>query len=116
MYFLMVCQHHPDMYALRDLLRPAHRAWVASGGDGLASVLTGSALWDSDGTGIGNFGILSAETETAARAFADGDPFAQGGVVCEITLTRLADTFQAGRIQPLSGSTNSPASGQTGAR
>lgn len=116
MYFLMVCQHYPDMDALRDSLRPAHRAWVASGGGGLASVLTGSALWDSDSTGIGNFGILSAETETAARAFADGDPFAQGGIVSKITLTRLADTFQAGRIKPLSGSASGPQSDQTGAR
>ncbi|MFY9240884.1 MAG: hypothetical protein WAO78_18795 [Roseovarius sp.] len=47
--------------------------------------------------------MLQAETEAAARAFAEGDPFATGGVVREITLTRLADTFRAERIMPLSG-------------
>jgi uncharacterized protein len=101
MYFLMICDHHPNMGAIRDSLRPAHRAWVASGGDGLAVVLTGSALWNASGEGIGNFGILDAKDEANARAFAQGDPFAVGGVVARIHLTRLADTFQAGLIQPL---------------
>lgn len=103
MFFLMVCHHKPEAGPLRDTLRPAHRAWVASGGDGLAQVLTGSALWNAQGEGIGNFGVLAAADEASARAFAEGDPFARGGVVIGIELTRLADTFQAGRIQPLTG-------------
>lgn len=94
----MVCDHHPGAAAARDALRPAHRAWVASGGGGLARVLVGSALWDGAGAGIGNFGILESESEARARAFAAGDPFARGGVVARITLTRLADSFQADRI------------------
>lgn len=103
MFFLLICHHHngPDTAAARDRLRPAHRDWVATGGDGLAVVLTGSALWDTTGAGIGNFGILQAETETQARAFAEGDPFAKGGVVREITLTRMADSFRAERLDPL---------------
>lgn len=104
MYFLMLCTHDdgPGVAALRDSLRPAHRAWVASGGEGLAVVLTGSALWDDAGNGTGNFGILQCETEAAARAFAEGDPFHTGGVVRDIRLIRLADGFRAERIQPLS--------------
>lgn len=103
MFFLMICHHHdgPEIAALRDSLRPAHPDWVVSGGDGLAVVLTGAALWDEAGAGIGNFGILRADTETQARAFAEGDPFAKGGVVREITLTRLADSFRAERLDPL---------------
>lgn len=101
MYFLMVCPHHEHVADLRDQLRPAHRAWVASGGNGLARVLTGSALWNDAGDGIGNFGIIEAVDETAARAFANGDPFARGGVVSRVDLTRMADSFQAGRIRPL---------------
>ena len=105
MFFLMICHHHegPEIGTLRDSLRPAHRDWVASGGDGAAIVLTGAALWDEAGIGIGNFGILQAETEDAARAFAEGDPFATGGVVRALTLTRLADGFRADRIVPLTG-------------
>ena len=103
MYFLMICPHYegPQAAALRDQLRPHHRAWVASGGNGLARVLTGSAMWNDDGEGIGNFGVLEAKDEAAARAFATGDPFAKGGVVSRVELTRIADTFQADRIQPL---------------
>lgn len=103
MFFLMICHHHraEGIAALRDSLRPAHRDWVASGGEGVAQVLTGAALWDEAGEGIGNFGVLAAPDEAAARAFAEGDPFARGGVVARIELTRLADGFRAERIDPL---------------
>lgn len=98
MFFLMECHHHPGKDADRDRHRPAHRDWVRSGGDGLASVLIGSALWDGDGRALGHWGVLEAATEADARAFADGDPFAVSGIVAETRLTRLADTFQATRI------------------
>jgi uncharacterized protein YciI len=103
MYFLMICPHHSgaEISALRDQLRPMHRAWVASGGNGLARVLTGSALWNAQGNGIGNFGVLEAKDEAAARAFAMGDPFYTAGVVKRVELTRMADSFQAGRMEPL---------------
>lgn len=103
MYFLMTCHHHSDQEAARDRLRPEHRAWVATGGGGLAVVLVGSALWNDAGQGIGNFGILQAADEGKARAFAEGDPFNRGGVVAWIELIRLADSFQADRIRPMTG-------------
>ncbi|GGD20409.1 YciI family protein [Sinisalibacter lacisalsi] len=98
MFFLMECRHHPGKDAERDRLRPSHRDWVGTGGNGLASVLIGSALWDEAGQAIGHWGVLEAATEANARAFAEGDPFAAEGVVAETRLTRLADTFQADRI------------------
>ncbi|MFZ3582867.1 YciI family protein [Loktanella sp. DJP18] len=101
MFFLMQCTHHPDMDATRDALRPDHRAWVATGGDGLARVLVGSATLHPDMTALGNFGILQSESEANAMAFAQGDPFAKGGVVSDIRLIRLADGFQAHRIDPM---------------
>ncbi|GAB4260921.1 MAG: hypothetical protein Kow0013_04950 [Pararhodobacter sp.] len=100
MFFLMHCRHHPGQDAVRDALRPAHRDWVRSGGEGVVSVLTGSALWSDTGETSGHWGILEAPTPDAARAFAEGDPFATGGIVAEITLTRLADSFAADRISP----------------
>ena len=98
MFFLMHCHHHPGKQAARDTARPAHRAWVQSGGNGLASVLIGSALWDEEGHAIGHWGVLEAESAARARAFAEGDPFVTGGIVADTTLTRLADTFQADRV------------------
>ncbi|WP_028035264.1 YciI family protein [Chelativorans sp. J32] len=102
MYFLMICRHREGVSELRDELRPKHREHVATGGRGLAKVLTGSALWEREtGSGIGNFGILEAETYERARAFAEQDPFHINGVVENVELVRLADTFQAQRIDPL---------------
>ena len=101
MFFLMQCTHHPDMDEKRDALRPDHRGWVGSGGNGLARVLVGSATMTPAETALGNFGILEAETYANALAFAEGDPFAKGGVVSDIQLTRLADGFQAHRIDPM---------------
>ena len=100
MFFLMHCDHHPDQDAARDRLRPAHRDWNRSGANGRVSVIIGSALWAEDGTPLGHWGLLEADTPDAARAYADGDPFATGGVVARTTLTRLADTFMADRITP----------------
>lgn len=108
MFFLMRCLHHEDQDAARDTHRPSHRAWVQSGGDGLAAVLIGSALVDEGGSSIGNFGILEAASVEAARAFAEGDPFNRAGIVAAIELTRLPDTFQAARISdPMTARKNS---------
>lgn len=97
MFFLMQCYHHPDKGAARDEARFDHRAWVKSGG-GFASVLVGSAMWDDAGEAIGHWGILEAKNRRNAMAFAEGDPFNTTGIVAEIKLTRLADTFQEHRI------------------
>lgn len=98
MFFLMRCLHHEGMDEKRDAHRAEHREWVKSGGEGGAVVLIGSALLGADGGSAGNFGILQAEDEAAARAFAEGDPFCREGIVRTIELTRLPDTFQAHRI------------------
>ncbi|MFZ2099465.1 MAG: YciI family protein [Oricola sp.] len=98
MYFLMRCLHFPEMDSMRDTHRAEHRAWVKSGGEGRAVVLIGSALLGPDGESTGNFGLLQAESEADARAFAEGDPFCRAGIVETVELTRLPDTFQAHRI------------------
>lgn len=97
-FFLMRCLHHAGQDNARDLHRPAHRAWVQSGGEGLATVLIGSALLDDSGVSIGNFGILETAGMAEAKAFAEGDPFNKAGIVARIELTPLPATFQAGRI------------------
>ena len=97
-FFLMRCLHHPGMDEKRAGVRTVHREWVRSGGDGLASVLIGSAMLDQNATAHGHFGILEAANASDARSFAEGDPFNRSGVVAEIELTPLPDTFQAHRI------------------
>tara|TARA_Y100000815_G_scaffold244182_1_gene242228 strand:- start:310 stop:642 length:333 start_codon:yes stop_codon:yes gene_type:complete len=102
-FFLMRCLNNPDVHELREQIRPEHRAWVSSGGNGLVSVLIGSALVDDESRSCGNFGILEAKSRADAEAFAEGDPFRRAGIVATIELTPLPDTFQAGRIsEPMS--------------
>jgi uncharacterized protein len=102
MYWLMVCRHRPDGNDLRERHRDAHRQHVATGGNGLAKVLIGSALTADDGeTPVGNFGVLEAPTREAAQAFAEGDPYARNGLVESIEIIALASRFQAHRIDPM---------------
>jgi uncharacterized protein YciI len=102
MYWLMTCRHNPDATGLREQHRDAHRQHVATGGEGLARVLIGSALTADDGeTPLGHFGILEAPTRQAAQAFAESDPYARAGLVESIEIVALASRFQAHRIDPM---------------
>lgn len=94
----MQCTHHQNMNDKRDQHRAAHRKWVKSAGNGKASVLIGSATVDAAGSSTGNFGILKANTQADAQAFADNDPFTKNGIVKSITITPLPENFQAHRI------------------
>lgn len=98
MYFLMQCEHHPNMNDARDQHRAAHRQWVKSSGEGVAAVLIGSATIGEDGNSSGNFGILEAKSLADAMAFAEGDPFTKAGIVAKINMTPLPEGFQAHRI------------------
>lgn len=103
MFFLMRCHHHDGMDDRREAVRAEHKAWVASAGDGSAGVLIGSATVDPDGKSTGNWGVLEAKDAASARAFAEGDPFNRAGIVSEIDIIPLPDTFQAYRIaEPMS--------------
>lgn len=103
-YWLMICRHRPGMDALREQTREAHRAHVASGGGGIARVLIGSALTQDDGTaGLGNFGVLEADSRENAQRFAESDPYALAGLVEAIEITALPARFPASRIDPMGG-------------
>ena len=97
-FFTMHCHHHPDKDEARDAVRPTHREWVKSGGNGLASVLIGSAFLHDDGSPAGHWGILETDSRENAQSFAEGDPFNKNGIVERIQITALPDGFQAHRI------------------
>ena len=97
-YFLMRCVHNPGQDSNRDQARPKHREWVTSGGDGLVSVLIGSAMLDAANEPAGHFGILEAASAEDALQFAENDPFNTEGVVAHIEITPLPESFQAQRI------------------
>ena len=98
MHFLMLCRHRDGVDTVRDAMRPAHRAHVASGGNGLVRVLIGSGLLAESGDRSGNFGILEAQSRDDALAFAEDDPFNAAGVIEAIEIVAIADGFPAHRI------------------
>ena len=94
MFWLMICRHNDDATGIRAAAREAHRAHVATGGDGAASVLVGSALVADGGDDpLGNFGIIEAPTREAAMAFAEQDPYNRAGLVATIEVIALAERF-----------------------
>jgi uncharacterized protein len=101
MFWLMQCHHHPGKEAERAAARDRHRAHVVSGG-GCARVLIGSALLGADGvTPTGNFGVIGAASRDDVLAFARSDPYFLAGIVRDIEIIALPDTFQAHRIDPM---------------
>ena len=69
---------------LRLATRPDHLAYVGSFGD--AVKLAGPILNGVDGNPKGSFFILDVDSEAAANAFADGDPYLSAGVFGERSL------------------------------
>ena len=58
-------------------------------------MLTGSGLTEDDGaTGIGNFGVLEADSRVRRMAFAETDPYALAGIVESIEITAVASRFR----------------------
>jgi uncharacterized protein YciI len=106
MYWLMICRHRPLLQELRENNRAAHRSHVSRGGDGTVKVLVGSALTDADNNSVGNFGILEASTREAVLRFAENDPFALVGLVESIEIIKLAPTFPAQMITPMTSNAN----------
>ena len=78
--FIMTCRHHVGTAEMREANRASHRRWVDTGGDGLVSVLIGSAIVDDQQNNVGHFGILEAESQANALAFAEGDAFFTAGM------------------------------------
>ena len=102
-FFIMTCRHHVGTAEKREANRASHRRWVDTGGDGLVSVLIGSAIVDDQQHNVGHFGILEAESQANALAFAEGDAFFKAGIVASVEIIPLASKFQADRIsQPMS--------------
>lgn len=79
--FTLTCLDKADVLELRLATRPDHLAYVGSFGD--AVKLAGPILNGVDGNPKGSFFILDVDSEAAANAFADGDPYLSAGVFGE---------------------------------
>jgi uncharacterized protein len=82
--FTLTCLDKADVLDLRMATRAHHLAYV--GGFGDAVKLAGPVLDQVDGNPKGSFFILDMDSEAAAAAFADGDPYLTAGVFGERTI------------------------------
>ena len=101
-FFIMTCRHHVGTAEKREANRASHRRWVDTGGDGLVSVLIGSAIVDDQQHNVGHFGILEAESKLTRWLLLKGMHFT-AGIAASVEIIPLASKFQADRItQPMS--------------
>jgi uncharacterized protein len=82
--FTLTCLDKAGVLDLRMATRPDHLAYVGSFGG--AVKLAGPVLDQVEGNPKGSFFILDMESEAAANAFADGDPYLTAGVFGERVL------------------------------
>jgi hypothetical protein len=85
MLFIVSGRDHEDGLQHRLAIRPRHRAHYESLGPDL--VLSGPYL-DAAGEPIGSMIVIRRESQQAAEAFANADPFVTEGVFASLTVWR----------------------------
>ena len=96
--YLIINRHKDGTQDERQELRPAHVAWITSGGEGRVGVLTGAPTLDEDAAGEGNFFVVEARSREAAQGFVAGDPFMQAGLVAQSSVLLLRPPFDPDTI------------------
>ncbi|AEG51622.1 YCII-related protein [Sphingobium chlorophenolicum L-1] len=84
MLYLRMCFDKPDMLALREEHRQAHRAYLASGVVKLLQA--GPMMSDDDSHNIGSFMVVEADDLQTVKKFHDEDPFTKAGLFDEVRI------------------------------
>jgi uncharacterized protein YciI len=86
-YFVIICKDRPHSGALRQRLMPQHMEHLGAARD-VKLVLGGATTGDADTEMNGACLVVQADSASAARAFADADPFARAGLFEEVYVRR----------------------------
>lgn len=84
MLFAFICTDNPDALPIRKEKRPEHLAYLKSLGDTLK--FAGPFTAEDGETMNGSLVVVEADSMGAARAIADGDPFAKAGVFASVEI------------------------------
>jgi len=87
MLWAIVCEDNPDTAAIREKHLAPHRAYLTSQKGIL--VLAGATQNDAGTEATGSLFVVNVDSRDKAKAFSDGDPFAQNGVFRKVTITRM---------------------------
>lgn len=77
MHFVITCTDKPGQPELRQANRPDHLDYLKGFED---KILSAGPTLDENGNPNGSVLIMEFDDISAARAFADGDPYAKAGV------------------------------------
>lgn len=94
-YFIVLGTDAPGTAALRQQMRPAHRAWLRDHPGHEVTVLHGGPTLDAQGAMNGTVLIMEAATEQAVRAFLAADPYVQHGLFQRCEVRRWAWTLRS---------------------
>lgn len=81
--FTVSCRDRPDSFDLRARTRDAHLAYLSGQGP---AVRLGGPWLDGEGRSVGSLLIVEADDLAAARALADGDPYARAGLFASVSV------------------------------
>ena len=84
MLFALICTDKPDSLAVRQATRPHHVAYLENLGEIL--VFAGPFTMEDGATMNGSLVVIEATSLKAARAIADGDPFAKAGLFASVEI------------------------------
>jgi len=84
MLFAFICTDKPESLPIRKEKRPEHLAYLTSLGETLK--FAGPFTAEDGETMNGSLVVVEAESLEAARAIADGDPFARAGVFATVEI------------------------------
>jgi uncharacterized protein len=84
MLFALICTDKADGLPIRKANRPEHLAYLESLGDTL--VFAGPFTQEDGQTMNGSLIVVEAPSLDAARAIADGDPFAKAGLFAAVEI------------------------------
>ena len=84
MFVTIVCYDKPNSLELRMKTRPEHLAYIEK--SGVALLYAGPLLTDDGQTPMGSLFVAEFENLDAARAFSNGDPYAQAGLFEKVSV------------------------------
>ncbi len=81
--YAMICVDHKGSLELRQKVREEHLAYYRAPG---SPVRLAGAVLDENGKPDGSLVIIECESQVAAEAFAEGDPFAKAGLFSSVSV------------------------------
>lgn len=90
MYYAIFCTDKADSLSIRLENRPAHLDHLTAQG---AKLIFAGPTLDGDEKPNGSLIVLEADSQAAAEAFADGDPYAKAGLFESVVIRPWKQVF-----------------------